>query len=215
MLGQDGSVRLLKARLKNGTALDTSYIFSGPFGSGKTTIARIHARAMLCQQIDKSDPEPCNECDNCKAILDETSAAFVEFDAASRGTVDNIRGIVDTLAFSVFGAAKRVYLLDECFTEDTLLRTSVGWRSIRELVEARDPVEVLSYDTTTHNVVWRPLTDWFELTTERDVLRLVLDNGEEIIVTPDQEIYTRNRGWVTAESLTEDDDILEVACPPL
>lgn len=127
ILGQAGSVRLLKARLRNGTALETSYIFSGGFGQGKTTLARVHARAMLCQQLDPADPEPCNKCDNCQAILDENSMAFMEWDAASKGTIDNIRSIVDDLPFAVYGAAKRLYLFDEAHrmgigAQDVLLK---------------------------------------------------------------------------------------------
>lgn len=127
VLGQEGSVRLLKSRLKNGTALDTSYVLSGGHGQGKTTLARILARAMLCENLSKDDPEPCNECDNCKSILDETSAAFMEMDAASRGTIDNIRGIVDDLPFVLIGVPKRIYLFDEAHrmsrdSQDVLLK---------------------------------------------------------------------------------------------
>lgn len=127
VLGQKGSIKLLKARLRNGTALETNYIFSGGFGQGKTTLARVHARAMLCQQLNLDDPEPCNVCDNCQAILEENSMAFMELDAASRGTIDNIRGIVDDLPFAVYGAAKRLYLFDEAHrmgigAQDVLLK---------------------------------------------------------------------------------------------
>lgn len=59
VLGQPGTIKLLKSRLEKGTALDTSYIFSGGFGMGKTTIARIFARAMLCLSLGE-DFEPCN-----------------------------------------------------------------------------------------------------------------------------------------------------------
>jgi DNA polymerase III subunit gamma/tau len=82
------------------------------FMNHNTTLARILARALLCDNLSE-DQEPCNECDNCRAILDDSSGAFVEFDAASKGTIDNVRAIVDELPFSVFGAPKRVYLLDE------------------------------------------------------------------------------------------------------
>ncbi len=127
VLGQEGSVQVLKSRLKNGTALDTSYVFSGGHGQGKTTLARLLARAMLCENLSLDDPEPCNQCDNCQAILNETSGAFSEMDAASRGTIDNMRTIVDELPFSVFGAPKRIYLFDEAHrmsrdAQDVLLK---------------------------------------------------------------------------------------------
>lgn len=127
VLGQDGSVQVLKARLRNGTALDTNFIFAGGHGQGKTTLARILARAILCTDINKDDPEPCNQCDNCRAILDETSTAFLELDAASQGSIDNIRSIVNDLPFVIFGASKRIYLFDEAHrmgvgAQDVLLK---------------------------------------------------------------------------------------------
>lgn len=209
VLGQEGTVKVLKSRLVKGTALDTSYIFSGFHGSGKTTFSRILGRALLCE--DLRDGEPCNECDNCRAILDETSAAFHELDAASKGTIDNVRRIVEDLNFVTPGAPKRVYVLDECFTEDTQLMTREGLRDIKDLVESRFEGEVLSFDTETEELVWRSLTDWFDLG-ERDVIRLTFENGTVLTVTPEQELYTHNRGWVKAIDLTEWDDVVETLC---
>jgi len=127
VLGQEGTVQLLKARLRNGTALDTSYIFSGGSGQGKTTLARIYARAMLCENVGKNNPEPCNQCESCRSILNDSSMAFSEQDAASQGGIDQIRRIVDSLPFSVVGASKRIYLFDECHrmskdAQDVLLK---------------------------------------------------------------------------------------------
>jgi DNA polymerase III subunit gamma/tau len=127
VLGQPGTVQVLKARVRNGTVLDTNYLFSGGAGQGKTTLGRILARAALCQQLDKEACEPCNECDNCRAILEDTSLAFTEKDAASQGTVENMRGLVEDLPFAVFGAPKRIYLFDEAHrmskdAQDVLLK---------------------------------------------------------------------------------------------
>lgn len=113
VLGQRGTVQLLQARLRDDSALSKSYIFAGGHGQGKTTLARIMARAMLCRELDKANPEPCNECDNCTEILGETSLAFQERDAASSGTVDHMRALVEELPFAVFGAPKRIHLFDE------------------------------------------------------------------------------------------------------
>lgn len=127
ILGQEGNVQLLKSRLKNGTAFSTSYIFGGPYGTGKTTISRIFARAMLCLNLDKSTMEPCNQCENCKAILAEQPGPFVERDAASHGTIEYARSIVEELAYSLANAPKRIYLFDEAHrmsmaAQDVLLK---------------------------------------------------------------------------------------------
>lgn len=114
VLGQDGSVRLLKTRISKGTAFDTSYIFAGGYGRGKTTLSRIHAMAMLCQDLDQADPEPCGRCDSCAGILDGQSEAFTERDAASSGSTDNMRALVEELQYVLAHAPKRIYLIDEC-----------------------------------------------------------------------------------------------------
>ncbi len=121
-------IAVLKARLRNGTAMDTSYIFAGGSGTGKTTTARIFARAMLCPNRNPENQEPCNECENCSAILSDTSLVFTEKDAASQGTIDHVRKIVDDLAFATFGGEKRIYLLDEAHaiskaSQDLLLKS--------------------------------------------------------------------------------------------
>lgn len=126
VLGQEGAVEVLKKRLEKGSALDTSYIFSGGHGQGKTTLARILARALLCERRT-ADQEPCNECDNCQGILTESSLAFYERDAASNGTVGIIRGVVDELQYLVHGAPKQIHLFDEAHrmskeAQDVLLK---------------------------------------------------------------------------------------------
>ncbi len=114
VLGQDGTVQVLRARLLKGTGWDTSYTFSGGFGQGKTTLARILARALLCSKLT-SEGDPCNECDNCRNVLNDTSSAFSEMDAASNGTVEVVRGIISDLPFVIPGGIpKRIYLFDEC-----------------------------------------------------------------------------------------------------
>jgi DNA polymerase III gamma/tau subunit len=200
------SLELGEAEVYDLNVPDGERFAANGFINHNTTLARIYARAMLCENLDKNDPEPCNHCESCTSILHDSSVAFSEQDAASQGGIDQIRRIVDSLPFTVVGAAKRIYLFDECFTEDTLLRTPVGFRTILDIVESRYTGEVLSFDPSTNSVVWRKVVDWFEIKGLRDLIRLNLDNGVVLTVTPEQELFTSNRGWVKALDLDSDGD---------
>jgi DNA polymerase-3 subunit gamma/tau len=128
VLGQEGSVQLIKARLRNGTILNTSYIFAGGHGQGKTTLARVLARAALCQNLNREEWEPCNVCEQCLAILEDQPSAFTERDAASNGGVANVRDLLEDLPYMPpMGAPIRIYLFDEAHrmskeAQDVLLK---------------------------------------------------------------------------------------------
>jgi DNA polymerase III subunit gamma/tau len=128
VIGQEGVVQVLKARIKNGTILNTSYIFAGGAGQGKTTLARILARAALCPNVNKETSEPCNACEQCQAILDGNDSAFQEKDAANGGVISVVRSMLDTLPYAPpYGAPLRVWLFDEAHrlsneSQDALLK---------------------------------------------------------------------------------------------
>lgn len=125
VLGQEAASKVLRARLLKGSGFDTSYIFSGGAGNGKTTLARILARGLLCSNL--VDGEPCGTCQNCVEIMDDACAGVTEMDAASKGTVASIRAYVDELAFQLPGIKKRILILDEAHrlsgaAQDALLK---------------------------------------------------------------------------------------------
>jgi len=170
VLGQQGTIAVLKARLKDGSAWNTSYLFSGGHGMGKTTLGRIMARAMLCLRLNPDDPEPCNECDNCKAFLEDSSQAFQERDAASQGKIEHIRAIVDELPFAVLDAPKRIYLFDECHrmskdAQDVLLKpieekAMVGIFCTTEPEKVRGPIKSRCEEHMARRATREEILEW-------------------------------------------------------
>jgi DNA polymerase-3 subunit gamma/tau len=110
MVGQDRITRTLKNQIISGR-VGHAYLFNGGRGTGKTTSAKILARAVNC--LNPQDGEPCNECEICKEILDGSLTDVVEMDAASNNSVEDIRSIRDEVNFLPTKAKYRVYIIDE------------------------------------------------------------------------------------------------------
>lgn len=212
VLGQETTIEILQNYVSSGHGFRQSYIFAGPFGSGKTTLARILARALLCD--NPKEGNPCNQCPSCQSILDprKDSESFIEVDAATNSGKDDVAKLIEDIStVGTFSGKRKIYLWDECFTEDTMLLTPEGPRSIKDLVETKYNGEVLSYSIETLEPCWRPVSDWFDIPDERECLELEFEDGTTLTVTTDQEIFTRNRGWVAASELSMNDDICEVS----
>ena len=111
MVGQEHITKTLKNQIL-ANRVGHAYLFSGGRGTGKTSAAKIMARAINCIH-PKEDGEPCNECEICKAILDGSLTDVVEMDAASNNSVEDIRLIRDEVNFLPTVAKYRVYIIDE------------------------------------------------------------------------------------------------------
>lgn len=108
--GQDAIVTTLKNQLRAGR-IGHAYLFTGTRGTGKTSVAKIMARAVNCENPDENGP--CGECRMCRAIAAGASMNVMEIDAASNNGVDNIRNIVEEVSYSPAEGKYKVYIIDE------------------------------------------------------------------------------------------------------
>ena len=110
MVGQEHITKTLKNQIMAGR-VGHAYLFNGGRGTGKTSAAKILARAINC--LNPKDGEPCNECEICKGILSGANTDVVEMDAASNNSVEDIRSIREEVNFLPTSSKYRVYIIDE------------------------------------------------------------------------------------------------------
>lgn len=110
VVGQEHIVKTLKNQIRNSN-IGHAYLFSGTRGTGKTSTAKIFARAVNC--LNSNDEEPCNECEICVDTLNDKIMDIVEIDAASNNSVDDIRELRESVKYTPSKAKYKVYIIDE------------------------------------------------------------------------------------------------------
>lgn len=110
VVGQNHIIRTLKNQIQNNN-VGHAYLFCGTRGTGKTSTAKIFARAVNCE--NSVDEEPCNECEVCKDILNDNIMDVIEIDAASNNSVDDIREIRENVKYTPAKCKYKVYIIDE------------------------------------------------------------------------------------------------------
>jgi len=140
LAGQETVAKTFKNALSSGK-IAHAYLFSGPRGVGKTSTARILAKALNCQQ--RTDSEPCGKCESCKAITEGASIDVFEINGASNNSVDAVRELRETVKYAPSGGKYKIYIIDEVH----MLSTS-AFNALLKTLEEPPPHVVFIFATT-------------------------------------------------------------------
>ncbi len=146
VLGQDAIVTTLKNAIKR-RSLAHAYLWCGARGTGKTTLARVLAKALNCQQ-PTPDCEPCNQCSSCREITAGNSLDVLEIDGASHRGIDDIRQINETVGYATSTGMYKIYIIDEVH-----MLTKEAFNALLKTLEEPPPKVIFLFATTEPNKV--------------------------------------------------------------
>ncbi|MEW5827038.1 MAG: DNA polymerase III subunit gamma/tau [Candidatus Bipolaricaulota bacterium] len=184
VVGQDDVVRTLRNALSSGE-VSHAYLFAGERGIGKTSVARILARAVNC--LNPEAGEPCNRCSNCGTILSGRSLDIAEIDGASNRGIDHIRKLREDVAFAPTDLKRKVYIIDEVH-----MLTTEAFNALLKTLEEPPPHVMFIFATTEPHKLPRTIVsrcqafEFRRLTSDRIAAHLGrIASAESISLTPE------------------------------
>jgi len=188
IVGQEETVRTLRNAVISGEVAH-AYLFAGERGIGKTSIARILARAVNCLAVDGG--EPCNRCVNCTAILANRSLDIAEIDGASNRGIDHIRRLREEVNFSPANLRRKVYIIDEVH-----MLTNEAFNALLKTLEEPPPHAMFAFATTEPHKVPRTIVSRCQAFTFRRI--------------PSEQIAHHLRAVADAEGVRVEDDAADL-----
>lgn len=183
--GQSNIVLTLLNVIHSGD-ISHAYIFSGPKGSGKTSIAKIFSRAINCESTNMDDV-PCNGCNSCLSVLNNNTTDIVELDAASNSGVSEIRNLIEATVYSPTQLKYKVYIIDEAH-----MLTISSWNALLKTLEEPPAHMVFIFATTEYHkipatIVSRCQRFNFNKIPNNELLKLIqaIAKKEQIKITDD------------------------------
>ena len=191
--GQDAIVTTLKNQIKS-ERIGHAYLFCGTRGTGKTTVAKILAKAVNCE--NPKDGEPCGECAMCRAIASGSAVNVVEMDAASNNGVDDVRQIIDEVSYAPSEGRYKVYIIDEVH----MLSTAAFNAILKTLEEPPSYVIFILATTEAHKIPITILSRCQRYDFKRISVQTIMDRMQELITAEGADVEEEALRYIAKEA---------------
>ena len=185
--GQEHVVKTLQHAVEQ-NKIAHAYLFCGPRGTGKTSIAKIFAKMVNCES---KDHRPCGECENCKAVVNGTHPDIIEIDAASNNGVEEVRNLIEKVKYAPLKGRYKVYIIDEVH-----MMSAGAFNALLKTIE-EPPAHVIFILATTE---------------PHKVLPTIISRCQRFDFTkvPDSDIINRLHTILEAEHITCEDEVIRI-----